>query len=102
MTVTDWSSESIRFIAKAAADVRQLEEYAHANLQSCIDLVAGRDLYSGVEGESGARMVVNISADYVPEFCEASRKREARPYKNRYNLGKFRLGSDPPSSEPKL
>src|SRR5205807_859571 len=39
---------------------------------------------------------------HVPAFCEASRKGEKKPYKNGYDLGKFRLGSPPPSSEPKL
>ncbi len=103
MSTTDWSSELNAFIRGAAAGDRQLKEYADANLNICIDLVAGRDLYSGKEDrESGARMVVNISSVHIPAFCEASRGREKRPYKNGYDLGKFRLGSPPPSSEPNL
>jgi hypothetical protein len=47
-------------------------------------------------------MVVNISSVHIPAFCEASRRRDNRPYKNGYDLGKFRLGSPPPSSEPNL
>jgi hypothetical protein len=103
MNTTDWSREPKAFIARAVAGDRELAEYAEANLNTCIDLVAGRDLYSGKQdAESGARMVVNISSVHIPAFCEASRKDETRPYKNGYDLGKFRLGSPPPSSEPSL
>src|SRR5450756_2715195 len=101
MSTTDWLKEVKAFIQKTAAGDHQLEEYADANLNTCLDLVAGRDLYSGKEDhESGARMVVNISSAHVPAFCEASRKGEDKPYKNGYDLGTFfRLGSTPPSSE---
>jgi hypothetical protein len=103
MSTTNWLGESKAFVQDTAAGDRQLEEYADANLETCIDLVAGRDLYSGEEHrESGARMVVNISSVHIPAFCEASRKGEERPYKNGYDLGKFRLGTPPPSSEPNL
>lgn len=103
MSTTAWSRAPKAFIREAAAGDRQLEEYADANLNTCIDLVAGRDPYSGKEDrESGARMVVNISSVHIPAFCEASRKHENRPYKNGYDLGKFRLGSPLPSSELNL
>ncbi|UGY02523.1 hypothetical protein [Bradyrhizobium quebecense] len=103
MGTADWSSEARAFIQRSAAGDRQLEEYAEANLNTCVDLVAGRDIYSGKDDrDSGARMVVNISSVHIPAFCEASRKGDKRPYKNGYDLGKFRLGSRPPSSEPNL
>jgi hypothetical protein len=102
MNTTDWPKELKTFIRKAAACDSQLEEYADANRNACIDLVAGRDFYSGKQDiESGARMVVNISSAHIPAFCEASRNGDVKPYKNGYDLGKFHLGSAPPSSVPR-
>jgi hypothetical protein len=54
MSTRDWSSEPKAFIREAAAGDRQLKEYADANLNTCIELVAGRDLYSGKEDRESA------------------------------------------------
>jgi hypothetical protein len=94
----DWDKEATDFLATAAD--AQRSAYGNANLNTCKDLVAGRDPYSGNEdGESGARMVVNISSAHIPAFCAASRRSDPKPYKNGYDLGTFRIGSPGPDAD---
>jgi hypothetical protein len=51
---------------------------------------------------TGACMVVNIASAHVPEFCDASRKNDPKPYKNGYDLGRYQVGSPPPVAARKL
>jgi hypothetical protein len=75
--------------------------YAVANAEMARRAVDGRgpDDEEPVIG-SGARMVVNISSAHVPAFCRASASGEARPYKNAYDLGRYRLGDEAPEAAP--
>jgi hypothetical protein len=89
----DWAAQLASFLKSAVAKDTPLEAYSEANLKTCRDVIAGRDFYSGNEdGESGGRMVVNISSAHIPAFCTASRSGE-KAYKNGYDLGKYRIGS---------
>src|ERR1700688_4208651 len=70
-----------------------------ANVEATRDTVAGRGPDEAkIDPEAGARMVVNLSSEHVPAFCEASRKREKKPFKNGYDLHKYHIGG-PPSGE---
>jgi hypothetical protein len=64
-------------------------EYADAN-QKCAERILlgmGPDNLV-VDPLSGARMVVNIAAAHVPDFCAASRRHDPKPYLNTYDLAK--------------
>jgi hypothetical protein len=95
----NWEERLSDFIKDAVAGRQLLEPFAEANRETCIDIIGGRDLYSGkVDSDSGARMVVNMSAAHIPAFCLASRSGSSTPYKNGYDLAKLRIGTPPPGS----
>jgi hypothetical protein len=99
---TDWKAQLAKFIKIAAAADPELEKFAKANVAAIESAVAGRGPdASTAEPQAGARMVVNIAAVHVPAFCEASRRKEPKPYKNGYDLGNYRIGDPPPGESLK-
>jgi len=100
----DWKSVADGQAEKIGAGDDLLKDYALANVRTCEDVIAGRDLYSEKKGpKTGARAVVNISSAHVPAFCEASRKKDLKrykPYKNGYDLGRYHVGTGLPEQEP--
>jgi len=75
----------------------ELAEYTKENAAIVARAISGEDLIDGHANEDGgARMAVNIASVHVPAFCKASREAGGKAYKNGYDLGKFRIGSNPP------
>jgi hypothetical protein len=71
--------------------------YVDANVDAVRCAVSGRGPDSATtDPHAGARMVCNIASVHIPAFVQASLADEAEPYKNGYDLGKFRLGDPPP------
>jgi hypothetical protein len=101
---TDWKAKLEKLIDDAGAEHSELADYVRANAQAIEGAVAGRGPDAAhADAKAGARMVVNISSSHVPAFCEGSRKNEEKPYKNSYDLGKYRyrIGNDPPARKLK-
>ncbi len=71
--------------------------YAAANVEAVQSALAGKGPDTpSVDSRAGARMVCNIASVHIPAFVQASLAGEERPYKNGYDLGKFRVGDPPP------
>jgi hypothetical protein len=99
---TDWKAQLAKFIKTAAAGHAELEKFSKANVAAIEGAVAGRGPdASTAEPQAGARMVVNIAAVHVPALSEASRRKDPKPYKNGYDLGKYRIGDPPPGESLK-
>ena len=76
-----WQEELARVTQAANAD------YAEAN-RECAERVllgVGPD-NSALHPAAGARMVVNMPAAHVPDFCAASKRGDGKPYLNTYDL----------------
>jgi hypothetical protein len=68
--------------------------YLRANAATVTRIVAGLGPDDArAQATSGARIAFNISSVHIPAFCEASRKKEGRPYKNCYDLDKINAAS---------
>ena len=80
-----------------------LDGYTRANADAAKAAAAGRGPdASEPDPNAGTRMVVNLSSVHVPAFCEASRKKEPKPYKNAYDLRKYCIGDRPAKPNEKL
>jgi hypothetical protein len=98
----DWKAQLNKFIKDAVAEGTDLDRFAWANAAAIEGAVSGRGPDDTVDDpEAGARMVVNISSAHVPAFCDASRKGDLKPYKNAYDLAKYRIGESPPDEKLK-
>jgi hypothetical protein len=85
-------------IRKDAGTFTERARFAKANVDAVNDAVAGRGPDNGnPDATMRARMVVNIASTHVPAFCEASRRNQQTPYKNGYDLKKYRVGDGPPT-----
>jgi hypothetical protein len=99
---TDWKTRLNDFIKDGIAENTERHAFALANTDAIECAITGwRSDDLGVDPEAGARMVVNISSVHVPAFCEASRTNDPKPYKNGYDLGKYRIGDSPPNDKLK-
>jgi hypothetical protein len=100
----DWPAQLHHMVDIEAATNRSLALYAGANIDAIRAALGGfgPDAALGTAPGMGARMVVNISASHVPAVCSASRAGEARPYKNGYDLGSYRVGDASPDRALKL
>jgi hypothetical protein len=90
--MTNWQSEVSTYLNALEGDYI-LNKFSLAN-SGMVQAVAGG---KGPDGDplAGVRMVANISSAHVPAFCKASAKSEPKPYKNGYDLGKYRIGRPP-------
>jgi hypothetical protein len=90
----DWEN---RLKALLETFPKEATQYATANVEAVRSVVAGKGPDSAKVGShAGARMVCNIASAHIPAFVQASLNGEDRPYKNGYDLKKFRVGDPPP------
>ncbi len=102
---TDWSAR-LQQVSDAAAPSPTRPLYDEANIDAIRAALAGLgpDAAAGAVAAPGigACMVANISSAHVPSVCRASRRGDERPYKNGYDLGKYRIGGNPPNGAKAL
>ncbi len=73
---------------------RDQQSYASANRTAISNALDGWGPDSATASEhAGARMAVNISAVHIPAFCKSTNV-EDKPYRNGYDLEKYRLGDN--------
>ena len=101
---TDWLE---KLQGLPAREGENSTHYFEANVKAIKVALAGvgPDDPSGVPQPSsgtGACMVANIASAHVPEFCDASRKGDPKPYKNGYDLGRYHVGDPPQAAARKL
>jgi hypothetical protein len=71
--------------------------YLIANKDAVKAAVAGRGPdSSNADTDYGARAVANISSTHIPEFVRLSLTGDPKPYKNGYDLKRYRVGDPPP------
>ena len=98
----NWNKAKEKIVEAIAAGDPALESYAEANAASTVSAVSGEDFYSrNVDPETGARVVVSLSSAHLPGFCACSRSGDPRPYKNGYDLGRYRIGDPEPGKRRK-
>jgi hypothetical protein len=91
MSTTNWG-DKLSYAIDAEWGV-----FAKANVAAVEGTINGRDPDSpNPDPDMGARMVCNISSVHVPLFVAASLKHEPNPYKNGYDLKKYRIGGSAP------
>lgn len=94
---TDWKSKLNQCIDGAAAGNIGVRQFAQANADAISSAVAGRGPDdTDTDPDAGARMVVNISSAHIPAFCNLSRANDPKPYKNGYDLKRYRIGDSAP------
>jgi hypothetical protein len=87
-----WTEKQDEVIQSVAPNNQALA-YAQTNADAVHRAVAGHGPdHPTTDPSLGARMVCNISAAHVPAFVEASSNTEDKPYKNGYDLEKYRVG----------
>ena len=91
----DWDARLKTFVQGLVKN-NEIDGYTHANVDAILAAVAGRgpDKVKAAPN-AGARMVVNIASVHVPAFCNASRIKDPKPYKNGYDLKNYRIGDSP-------
>jgi hypothetical protein len=89
----DWDAELRKLIKEVTGERRR--QFATADADMVRRAVAGLGPDSAPEDTpvGGVRMVFNIPSAYVPEFCK-------NKYLNAYDLGRYRVGNDPPDDPP--
>ena len=76
-----------------------LARYADANIAAISNALSGLgpDDGTGSPPQSlrlGLHMVANIASAHVPALCAATRKHDVKPYKNGYDLARYRVGGE--------
>lgn len=99
---TDWERKKARTIKAAAEGSAERRAYAHANAAAIAAAISGRGPDSMVnDPDNAAHAVVNISSAHIPSFVSLSKAGDTKPYKNGYDLGKYRVGESPPDGRLK-
>jgi hypothetical protein len=99
---TNWGQALDQLIQKLGGQPAY-DGYTRANADAAKTAAAGRGPdASEPDPNAGTRMVVNLSSVHVPAFCEASRNKELKPYKNAYDLGKYQVGDPPTKTNEKV
>jgi hypothetical protein len=93
----DWRQRREDVVDAVGRSDPEHRAYATANALAIVDAVTGRGPDSGTITEGGVHAVANIPAVHVPAFVDLSvaRQPDTRPYKNGYDLGRFRIGQSP-------
>jgi hypothetical protein len=87
-----WSERAADLIKSAGANL----EYAEANAEAIRGAVTGFGPDDPKPDKNfGAKMVCNMSSAHVPAFVDASISGEEKPYKNAYDLSRYRIGGEP-------
>ena len=104
---TDWSARLRTLKERHTGNDALMARYAEANIAAISAAVSGRGPDDGPETSArvsrlGSHMVVNIASAHVAAFCAVRRPGDARPgdarpcdaspYKNTYDLEKYRIG----------
>src|SRR6516165_8402898 len=102
MSTTNWANELHSTVKAIAVGDPKLQEFAEANSKAVEGAIngCGPDSPTPVP-DAGARAVFNIPAVHIPIFVRASLERKKEPYKNGYDLGKYRVGNPPPGGKLK-
>lgn len=98
----DWESRRIEFVERSNRD-RQGRAYTRANASAIIAALAGRGPdASDPDPDQGAHAVANIASVHVPDFVWLSLRGDPKPYKNGYDLGRYRIGDHAPPQALKV
>jgi len=93
-------AERLKQLTAPARRNKGLAPYVLANIEAIKDMLDGKGPDSAERAaDAGAHAVANVAAEHVPAFVSASRRREPNPYKNGYDLGKYRVGDALPEEE---
>lgn len=96
-----WKERRDEAIANVAAGRPDRAEYARANVSFVCDAINGRGSFdANPDPSAGAHAVANIASVHIPMFVQASLNNDLKPYKNGYDLGRYRVG-DPEPGKPK-
>jgi hypothetical protein len=91
----DWRQRRLDVIRSVGQPDAEREAYANANAQAIVDAVAGFGPDAGPMKEGGVHAVANVPAVHIPAFVELSLAGDPRPYKNGYDLKRYRVGQQP-------
>jgi hypothetical protein len=95
----DWKRQRERMVEAVAGSDANSRRYAHANGSAIADAISGRGPdAAGSRTESGAHAVANIPSVHIPSFVRLSIAGGRKPYKNGYDLGRYRIGALPPGA----
>jgi hypothetical protein len=105
--VESWKVRLDTAMKDAAGGDAERMEYVDANVSFVSEAIIGRGLFSALwavdrrvqtapDPSAGAHAVANIASAHVPMFVRASLNGDAKPYKNGYDLGRYRVGDSEP------
>lgn len=94
--IKSWKQRSEDAKNDAAGDDKVRREYVDANASFVAEAINGRAAFSDPDPSSGAHMVANIASVHIPRFVQASLAGDPKPYKNGYDLKRYRVGEVEP------
>jgi hypothetical protein len=91
-----WSQRCEDAKSDAVGSDNKRREYVEANAGFVVEAINGRAAFSEPDPSSGAHAVANMASVHIPHFVQESLAGEAKPYKNGYDLKRYRVGDGEP------
>jgi hypothetical protein len=94
-----WKKRREDAITQAVGSDPERKEYADANAEGVSAAIVGRGPFGeDPDPDAGAHAIANIASVHIPSFVRASLKQppDPKPYKNGYDLKRYRVGDPEP------